>query len=271
MVEKETPDSPSPEQVDNLDNQQAAEREKAANLLLAMHARPTRIVLAPPEQLPSGPHRNPYYAPDQRDTRIPLPHTVNHSNELSSLPSSKILPYSIKPNASLTAPVQSKPNSLKRPHTARARQSCVRCREQKLKCSGEVPCSRCVHRNMAESCQLWHRPTGRPKKTVDPSESLEAISFYSNLEGAVVRVLVPKANHVPNQAKQQLQEVNQQLRMQERLLPKEKQPLQKVRTVKRLVCPKETNLAHPVSTQIISQHRASSFHSPKSCERQISD
>ena len=67
--------------------------------------------------------------------------------------------------------------SLKR---SRARQSCTRCRTQKLKCSGEVPCARCVIRKEEASCKLWHRGTGRPKSTKTP-DTLEACAYYSHV------------------------------------------------------------------------------------------
>jgi len=50
---------------------------------------------------------------------------------------------------------------------SRARQSCTRCRKQKLKCSGEVPCVRCVRRNEQDTCELWHRVT-KSKRVMKP-------------------------------------------------------------------------------------------------------
>ena len=64
--------------------------------------------------------------------------------------------------------------SLKR---TRAKQSCTRCRKQKLKCSGEVPCERCVRCNEQDSCELWHRVAGRPKNA-DTLQKLEACAYY---------------------------------------------------------------------------------------------
>jgi len=63
---------------------------------------------------------------------------------------------------------------LKRTH---AKQSCTRCRKQKAKCSGEVPCERCVRCNEQDSCELWHRVAGRPKNA-DTLEKLEACAYY---------------------------------------------------------------------------------------------
>ena len=77
-------------------------------------------------------------------------------------------------------PPQINGSSLKRP---RARQSCTRCRKQKLKCSGEVPCTRCISRKLGHKCELWHRVTGRPKDegTAVVLETLETCGYYSNV------------------------------------------------------------------------------------------
>ena len=66
---------------------------------------------------------------------------------------------------------------------ARARQSCTRCRKQKLKCSGEVPCVRCVSRGLQDKCELWHRITGGPKDTGTAVflETLEPCGYYSDV------------------------------------------------------------------------------------------
>ena len=69
---------------------------------------------------------------------------------------------------------QSTGASLKR---TRAKQSCTRCRKQKVKCSGKVPCERCVRCNEADSCELWNRVAGRPKTAVT-LEKLEACAYY---------------------------------------------------------------------------------------------
>ena len=70
--------------------------------------------------------------------------------------------------------------SLKRTHP-RAKQSCTRCRKHKLKCSGEVPCERCVSRNEQDSCELWHRvaPVSMDQSTdSDKLEEVEACAYY---------------------------------------------------------------------------------------------
>ena len=78
---------------------------------------------------------------------------------------------------------------------SRARQSCTRCRKQKLKCSGEVPCERCVRRNEQDSCQLWHRITGRPKHA---APSLPPCAYYSACLGKVASNLAAHGQTVPD-------------------------------------------------------------------------
>jgi len=82
--------------------------------------------------------------------------------------------------------------SLKRPRSTRSRQSCIRCRKHKLKCDGEVPCARCVKRNEGSSCQLWHRVTGRPRKTLDGAETLPGCAYYSDI---VQKIALDHAQH----------------------------------------------------------------------------
>jgi hypothetical protein len=69
--------------------------------------------------------------------------------------------------------------SLKRTHP-RAKQSCTRCRKHKLKCSGEVPCERCVRRNEQDSCELWHRVNKRQGvyDTWEKLQKLQACAYY---------------------------------------------------------------------------------------------
>ena len=65
---------------------------------------------------------------------------------------------------------------------SRATSSCTRCRKQKVRCSGEVPCVRCVRRNEKDSCQLWHRTAGRPNHA---ALTLPPCAYYSACLGKV--------------------------------------------------------------------------------------
>jgi len=49
------------------------------------------------------------------------------------------------------------------PPAKRCKQSCVSCRKAKVKCSGGVPCDRCMRINGGRDCVLWHRSAGRPR------------------------------------------------------------------------------------------------------------
>ena len=71
-------------------------------------------------------------------------------------------------------PPQSNGSSLKR---TRVKQSCTRCRKQKVKCSGEVPCERCVRCKEEDSCEHW-RPVAEKTKTADTLEKLEGCAYY---------------------------------------------------------------------------------------------
>ena len=237
------------------EHQQAREREEAAQLLMSMHSplgtpkrkRQTSFDARMPTE--RQPNANQCHMSDsQPQLGVPprssqmqpwgggdvvvvgsLPsHSWLHPEHTMSKPQQPMA--HVQPPKTLYQPISTGP-PMKRARNTRSRQSCVRCRKQKLKCDGSVPCARCVHRGEHDSCQLWHRPTGRPKKSVDVSESLEAIAYYSNLEGAVVRVLVPKAVHLQSKVEQQVLKVNQQLQKEKRLQPKDKQQLQKVKTV----------------------------------------
>ena len=90
---------------------------------------------------------------------------------------------------------QSTSTSIKRPR--RARQSCTRCRKQKLKCSGEVPCARCVSRGEQDSCELWHRGTGRPKST-NASDTLDACAYFSHVLQTISPKLVEQGQSAPD-------------------------------------------------------------------------
>ena len=70
----------------------------------------------------------------------------------------------------------------KRARTAqRVRQSCSSCRKSKVKCSGIVPCERCVRQGKAGTCTLWHRPSGRPPLPTRKLRPMGDCPFYSDL------------------------------------------------------------------------------------------
>ena len=61
----------------------------------------------------------------------------------------------------------------------RAKASCINCRKSKVKCSGAVPCDRCIRLRIQRSCELWHRGPGRPLIVGNPS--LRSCQFYTDV------------------------------------------------------------------------------------------
>ena len=60
------------------------------------------------------------------------------------------------------------------------RQSCINCRKSKVKCSGNVPCERCVRLKIFDTCELWHRGPGRPL-TVGQATVIAPCPFYCDV------------------------------------------------------------------------------------------
>ena len=61
------------------------------------------------------------------------------------------------------------------------RQSCINCRKSKVKCSGNVPCDRCVRLEIFDTCLLWHRGSGRPLGAVGQAIVITPCPFYSDV------------------------------------------------------------------------------------------
>jgi len=78
----------------------------------------------------------------------------------------------------------------------RCRRSCTSCRSSNVKCSGEVPCSRCVRLGTAAQCVLYHRPSGkRVKKSTGPPP--KRCPYQSHIYRKIVTRYVEKGEPLP--------------------------------------------------------------------------
>ena len=81
-------------------------------------------------------------------------------------------------------------------HKPRCRQSCVACRNSKVKCTGEVPCPRCVRLGQAGMCVLYERPGG--KKTKKPSRlSVKKCPYFSHVMRRIAVRYVERDEPIP--------------------------------------------------------------------------
>jgi len=89
---------------------------------------------------------------------------------------------SVELGAKLEAPEAKRARITPSAGAPRVRHSCVACRKSKVKCTGVVPCTRCVRLGKEAECTLWHRPTGRPKSSyaqITPAEAAARLAAAS--------------------------------------------------------------------------------------------